>query len=288
MNLIPAYQKDEALLDDIAASDPEAAGGWCVWWLGQSGLLLKTGEGTLLFDPYLSDSLTVKYADTDKPHVRMSELALNPARLTGIDVITSSHNHTDHLDAKTLGPLLETNPDAVLVIPEANRGFVADRLGVEAERPLGLDAERSIDVGPFTLHGVAAAHNTVARDEEGLCRFLGYVVTFATLGGTAAIYHSGDTLWHDDLVAGLSVFDIDFALLPINGNLPPRRVAGNLWGQEAAALAKACGMRCVAPCHYDMFTFNTQSPDTFVESCRELGQTHRVLRIGERLDANSF
>ncbi|MEO1235989.1 MAG: MBL fold metallo-hydrolase [Planctomycetota bacterium] len=288
MSLIPAHQKDEALLADIDAADPAAAGGWCVWWLGQSGLLLKTDRGRLLFDPYLSDSLTEKYADTDKPHVRMSERAIDPSRLTGLDAVTSSHNHTDHLDAQTLGPLLDANPNAKLIVPEANRAFVADRLNIDASRPLGLDAGQSVAVGPFTIHGVAAAHNTVARDEHGRCKFMGYVATFgAPQGRTAGVYHSGDTLWHDTLAQELSPFDLDFALLPINGNLPTRRVAGNLWGQEAAALAQACGVGCVSPCHYDMFTFNTQTPDAFVAACRELGQTHRVLRVGERLDANA-
>ena len=55
--------------------------------------------------PYLSDSLTAKYAGTDKPHVRMTERAIDPARLDFIDVVTSSHNHTDHLDHETLWPL---------------------------------------------------------------------------------------------------------------------------------------------------------------------------------------
>ena len=86
----------------------------------------------LLIDPYLSDSLTRKYAATDKPHVRMTERAIAPERLDFIDVVTSSHNHTDHLDAETLGPLLRANPAMKLVIPEANRQFVAERLGIDS------------------------------------------------------------------------------------------------------------------------------------------------------------
>ena len=54
---------DGALLRDIAA----AAGGdgFCLWWLGQSGFLVKWQGKYLLFHPYLSESLTKKYADTD-------------------------------------------------------------------------------------------------------------------------------------------------------------------------------------------------------------------------------
>jgi L-ascorbate metabolism protein UlaG (beta-lactamase superfamily) len=75
---------------------------------------------------------------------------------------------------------------------------------------------------------------------------------------------------------------IDLALLPINGDLPERRVAGNLNGAEAAALARDVSARVVIPCHFDMFEFNTDSPDEFVAACRRLDQSFKVLRAGER------
>src|SRR4029079_312246 len=112
-----------------------------LWWLGQSGFLVQWQAHHLLFDPYLSDSLTHKYATTDKPHVRMTERVVAPERLNFIDVVTSSHNHTDHLDKDTLVPLMSANPKLQLVVPEANRGFVADRLKVVLEYPRGLDAD---------------------------------------------------------------------------------------------------------------------------------------------------
>ena len=114
-----AFQKDEALLADIARA--RAEGRDRIWWLGQSGFLVFTRAATVLFDPYLSDSLTKKYAATDKPHTRLTGRVIAPERLTGIDVIASSHNHTDHLDAETLLPLLAANPKAKLLIPRANR-----------------------------------------------------------------------------------------------------------------------------------------------------------------------
>jgi len=80
----------------------------------------------------------------------------------------------------------------------------------------------------------------------------------------------------------LAAGPFDLMLLPINGNLPERRVAGNLNGTEAAALARACWARWVVPCHYEMFAFNTVSPDEFVGACERLNQPHRVLRCGER------
>jgi len=46
------------------------------------------------------------------------------------------------------------------------------------------------------------------------------------------------------------------ALLPINGNVASRKVAGNLNAEEAVDLAKSCNIPYVIPCHYDLFAFN--------------------------------
>ena len=274
--ILPALQNESFLADVTAAREDFEQ--FHLWWLGQSGFLLQWQARHLLFDPYLSDSLTGKYANTDKPHVRMTERVVAPERLDFIEVVTSSHNHTDHLDAETLAPLLRVNPKLEVVIPEANREFVADRLKVAAELPRGLDAGQFTKIGPFKIHAVPAAHEKLERDANGRHKFLGYVVEFD--GWT--IYHSGDTMLYDGMTEGLQRWPIDAMLLPINGRSPERRVDGNLWGREAAQLAKDSGARLAIPCHYEMFEFNTVTPDEFVTGCRHLNQPCRVLRAGER------
>ena len=133
--MIRPAQSHAALLADIRAADRLDRGSR-LWWLGQSGFLLQwEGLHVLLF-PYLSDCRTRKYIQTDKPHVRMTELVVEPAELSFVDVVSSSHNHTDHLDAETLGPILARNPAMKLVIPEANRAFVADRLKIDPAMPI--------------------------------------------------------------------------------------------------------------------------------------------------------
>ncbi len=54
------------------AEPRRATDGFRLWWLGQSGFLVQWQGRHLLLDPYLSESLTKKYAATDKPHVRMT------------------------------------------------------------------------------------------------------------------------------------------------------------------------------------------------------------------------
>jgi L-ascorbate metabolism protein UlaG (beta-lactamase superfamily) len=192
--------------------------------------------------------------------------------------VTSSHNHTEHLDAETLGPLLAVNPQMSLIVGKANQQFAADRLSQPIDRFIALDDGEHVELSPFTIHAVPAAHESVEHDEAGRCRYLGYVVEF----GGHAIYHSGDTVLYDGMVDRLRRWQLDVAMLPINGRAPERRVAGNLSGPEAAQLARDIGARQVIPCHYEMFEFNTASPDAFMAAANRIAQTYRVLRAGER------
>lgn len=279
--MIEPAQHNEVFLADVAGvRAAPSSEHLSVWWLGQSGFLVSYRGKTLLFDPYLSDSLTRKYAATDKPHVRMTARVVDPVRLDFIDVITSSHNHTDHFDPDTLVPLFAASPRAKLVVPAANIEVATTRLvaaGVDATeasaRLIPLADGDATTLEGFTLTAVPAAHEHLAPE------FAGFVVR----AGPFTIYHSGDTMLFPGLEDRLRPFAPDLALLPINGRAPERRVAGNLDGPEAAWLAHAIGAGCVVPCHYEMFAFNTASPEPFVAECARLGQRHAVLHAGERL-----
>ncbi len=274
----PAFRKDEALLAEMAevsAEDPRLH----VWWLGQSGYLIQHAGARLLVDAYLSDSLTQKYAATDKPHVRITERCISPERLTNIPLVLSSHQHTDHFDEATLGPLAEMNPNLQVMVPAGVLSQAQARLPLPSLCWKALDEGETQDAHGWRITGVAAAHNQIERDAEGRCKFLGFIIQ----RGGFAIYHSGDTLLHEGLVPALSPFACHLALVPINGNRPERRVAGNLNPHEAAQLARDIGASLAVPHHYDMFEFNTADPADFATACAKLHQPYRILRVGERL-----
>ncbi len=279
MSLIPAIKKNEALIAEMD-SFLKKENGFDLWWLGQSGYLLQWHGERILIDPYLSDSLTKKYVATDKPHTRMSELVTDPGLLRNISVVTSSHNHTDHLDADTLIPVLKNNPGIKFIIPEANRDFVSERVKCRKDFPIGLNDKQSVTMDGFSFHGIPAKHNELERDEKGNCRYMGYVIEF----GKNKIYHSGDTLIFDGMADLLNPFGVDIAILPINGNKPERKVAGNLDCKEAAELAKAINAKIVIPCHYDMFSFNTADVDDFAQEAAKINQPYRILVGGERFE----
>jgi L-ascorbate metabolism protein UlaG (beta-lactamase superfamily) len=241
---------DDPFLADVQAAQAEP--GLHVWWLGQSGFLIQHEGAHLLIDPYLSDSLTRKYAETDTPHVRMTRRVVAPERLGFVDLVLSTHAHGDHLDAETLRAI-----GAPLVAPAGTLELARERSGATVT---GVSEGEAVTVAGFRIEAVTAVH------PGDHC--VGYVVA----AGEYRVYHSGDTTWVDPGVRG-----VDLAFVPINGKL------NNLDGTEAARLAQLLEAKLAVPCHYDMFEFNTADPDEFAGECERLGQRYRVLRNGERL-----
>ena len=197
--------QDDTFLDDVAsARSDDTSDAVNLWWLGQSGFLVQHRGRHLLFDPYLSDSLTRKYQDTDKPHVRMTERVVAPERLSFVDVVTSTHNHTDHLDAETIMPIVRAataahRPPVSLVIPAANAEFAKSRLQAAPPEMVPMQAGQRLNVKGFEFTAVPAAHDLLATDEGGRNIYLGYIVQV----GPIRIYHSGDTAVFDGMASML-------------------------------------------------------------------------------------
>jgi L-ascorbate metabolism protein UlaG (beta-lactamase superfamily) len=278
--VIEPLMSDERLLADIEQHGRAhvGLGRFALWWLGQSGYLIQWSGTRVLIDPYLSDSLTLKYAATTTPHVRMSRRVIDPATLPRVHVVTSSHNHTDHLDAESIVPVLRASPTAHVIVPEANRTFAASRLGLPPERLTGVDADGCVRADGIEIWAIASAHPTLDRDDQGRHRYLGFVFRF----GGYTVYHSGDTLNYAGLAAKLDSFEIDVALLPINGKL------GNMNAVEAAQLASQIRAKLAVPCHYDMFEFNTAPPIAFRREAHSLGVRTRILQLGERWNSEDL
>src|SRR5215475_8206029 len=71
-----------------------------LWWLGQSGYIFKTPEGTLAsVDMYLTDSCNGIHPGIDLS--RKVPILLPPEELD-VDIYTCTHNHQDHTDPFTI------------------------------------------------------------------------------------------------------------------------------------------------------------------------------------------
>ena len=81
-----------------------------LWGLGQAGFILKGGPTIVCIDPYLSDSIT----EIEGPKRRVP-LPFAPGALRAADLVFATHEHLDHADAQTLGPLMAASVGARLI-----------------------------------------------------------------------------------------------------------------------------------------------------------------------------
>ncbi len=276
--MIEPVRQGAELVEEIEGTMP-APGTLSIWWLGQSGFLIKSRAGLLAVDLYLSEHLTKKYEATDRPHLRMTRSPLRGGDLRIVDLVLASHKHSDHFDPGTLPALMRISSGAILALPEAIRDHALS-LGLAGDRIVGLDEGSTIERAGFRVRAIPSAHEELDTDEAGRHLYLGYVIESEGL----RLYHSGDSLAYEGLAGYLGPDRFDILFLPVNGRDPARGVPGNMSAAEAVDLAVRVRPRFVVPHHYDMFTFNTIPVEVFASEARRLpeGVEPRILHCGER------
>lgn len=247
-----------------------------LWALGQSGFVIKGGETIAYIDPYLSDSVAAAGGPT-----RRFPIPIDPAAIRHAEVVFATHEHMDHADGPTLGPLMGASPQATLVTSAQGRD-VAVRAGVPAERVVVPRLGEPSAIGGLTYTAVPAAHYSYEVDQAGHCRWMGFLLSC----NGVTVYHSGDTILFPELLAALEGQPIDMALLPINGRdyfREQQQIVGNLWPREAVELAAAIGARVLIGCHNDLFEANRVNPGTLFDELdrRAPWQRCHMLQPGE-------
>src|SRR5262245_8614252 len=100
-----------------------------LWWLGQASIALKSAETTIFIDPFFSAYpgrlVPPPFAPEDAP----------PA-----DYVLCTHEHVDHLDAKTLPGLSQSSPHARFIAPLPIVDQITT-LGINAERVTGVQPD---------------------------------------------------------------------------------------------------------------------------------------------------
>jgi L-ascorbate 6-phosphate lactonase len=250
--------------------------------LGQSGVAIGGPDGTIYVDPYLTDN--------DGGGGRLERLfppPMQPQEVRDASAVLVTHEHIDHFDPATIGPIAQASPEARFVAPHTCDLTAA---GVPFERIVRPVAFQRLRVGSATVTPLPSAHTSLDKSAGGY-PYLGFLIEW----NGVTVYHSGDTVIYDahepsgtpGLLETLGRWPLDVMFVPINGRDYFRTalgLVGNTDAREAAMLAETLDVTLTVPTHYDLIGANAANPAHFVDILYSLNpaRSHHLLRPGER------
>ena len=237
-----------------------------IWGLGQMGVALKgAGSGVVYIDPVLTNVVVERVPETAAFFQRAFPAPLLPEEITNASLVLCTHEHLDHADPLTLGPLGQASPQA-RVISSAWAGSALDEADIDSTRREYPQVGVPLDFGAVKVTGVAAAHEQVESNTVMGNRYFSYLLQFDGV----SFFHSGDTVMHPAYVSQIKQAGaVDVAFLAANGRDARRdsyNITGNLLPVEAAWLAGEIGADLLIGGHNDLFTWNTVRPGDLADA----------------------
>jgi L-ascorbate metabolism protein UlaG (beta-lactamase superfamily) len=202
---------------------------------GHSVVKIKTGEYTILIDPFLSgNQLTDLKAENEKP-----------------DVILLTHGHNDHVGDTVA--IAKAN-DSLVIAPFE----LSEYLEWQGVRTHGMSIGGAYQFEFGKVKFTQAFHSSSYVTEKNEIIYTGMPagILFAAEGKT--IYHAGDTALFGDMKLIGERHPIDLAFLPIGDNF-------TMGIEDAAYAVKLLKPKAVVPIHYNTFPPIKQDPHEFKE-----------------------
>jgi L-ascorbate metabolism protein UlaG (beta-lactamase superfamily) len=252
-----------------------------IWWIGQSGFVLKTHKLTLYIDPYLSRFAERITQGKVNEHIRMSQPPMEPHEVINADLVFCTHDHADHIDPDGIPMISKASPKAQFLVPRCAMKTVLD-YGIDSSRIHTLSGNDSLMIKGVEVFGIPAKHESFDMDEKDGFPYLSYLIRIDNM----TIFHAGDTIPYDGQIEKIRPFNVDLAFVPINGRDDFRhnlQFEGNFDSKEAVEFAQRIGAKMTIPMHYNMFTLNTADVHDFVKIARQHGLNHLVMNHGEKI-----
>jgi L-ascorbate metabolism protein UlaG (beta-lactamase superfamily) len=221
------------------------AGKTSVTWVGHATALIRTGGKNFLTDPVWSPKLPGGIR-------RITEPGLDFEALPDIHGILVSHDHYDHLDARTMRRFDRT----VRVLCPANLGRWFTRRGFKHVVEMDWWSLRSF--GGVEVTFVPAQHWS-RRGPFDLCRSLWGGWVLRPVGGEATFF-AGDTGYGPHFrQIGEKIPRIGTAIMPVGAYQPRWFMAPvHTDPEEAVQAALDVGARRIVPIHYGTFVLSRE------------------------------
>ena len=252
-----------------------------VFFLGQEGFLIRSGDMFLLIDGYLTDYVDRHSSVTQVTWKRSYPSPIAPEALDFVDYVFCTHEHDDHADPDTLSVLGRINQKAKFIAPAPIVPMICG-FGVDESRIIPALADEKIALPGLSILPVPAAHEQLLPDSLGRHRALGYRIALAGV----ELFHAGDCCLYEGLEERLRGTDILF--LPVNGRDYYRLQAGiigNMDAREAALLAARVGAKLLVPMHIGLYDVNDVPLPFVVDQITRFapGIPFHIFQPGERM-----
>jgi N-acyl-phosphatidylethanolamine-hydrolysing phospholipase D len=239
----PELTTDHVLpLEQVEAGLAAHAGAEAVTWLGHAAFLLRLAGKTVLIDPFLSDYASPIQGVGPR---RFAPPGLPVEKLPKIDVLIVSHNHYDHLDARTIEALPYKRRIRVVVPLGLGRFFRIRGFRHVTE----LDWHQDVALDGLKVTCVPAIHRSARFiHDRNRTLWAGFILESAE----RRVYFGGDTgygaVFED---TGRRYGPFDLALLGIGCYAPRAAMHMNHANpEEAVQIALDLGARHVAAMHW--------------------------------------
>jgi L-ascorbate 6-phosphate lactonase len=264
------------LVRAVEDADPD---GIALWYLGCNGFFCKSGDTTLLIDPYLGTG--------DPPRtVRMVPVPFDPEDVTDADAVLATHEHTDHVHGPSQAPILERSgadyfaPEESLAVAEEENW--TDRWEVSDDQFRTVREGDSFEVGPFAIH-VEPANDPDAT----------HPVSYVLEAGDVTVVHGGDARPGEPFERVGDAYDVDLAILAFGsaGTIPDKETGEPTYTKwysdenEVVDAASQLGADRLLPTHWDMWKGLTADPGAVRDHARSFSSPRRVdvVEIGDRI-----
>lgn len=263
-------------LNEEIENEVVASGNVAMWWLGCTGLWIKTENNTnLCIDLWVK---TGKRTATNplmkiqhqhqrmigckalQPNLRNVPCVIDPFAIKNVDAILSTHDHGDHID--------ENVAAAVIQNCDENVPFIGPQACVDLWISWGVPKERCIVVKPGDIvkikdteiialdsfdrtELVTAPKGTILKDKmpQNMDKL---AVNYLIKTSAGNIYHSGDSHYSNYYAKHGNDYQIDVALGSYGEN--PRGMTDKMTSVDMLRMAECLNTKVVIPIHHDIWT----------------------------------
>lgn len=261
-------------------------GTFSMWWLGCTGIWLKTENGTNLCmdfwcgsgkktksNPYIKpDHQMAKMCGCRKlqPNLRVAPFVLDPFAIQHVDAILATHNHNDHMDVNVAAAVLKNcSKDVPFIGPQK----CVDKWvswGVPVERCIVVKPGDSIKIKDVEICALDSFDRTAMITADNGETFkdrlpdnidlkaVNYLIK--TPGGT--LYHSGDSHYSNYYAKHGNDYQIDVALGSFGEN--PRGITDKMTSSDILRMAESLRCKVIIPFHHDIWSNFQADPEEII------------------------